>query len=87
MTSTADFKLAEYYSLNIRYRNVCSQYKVLHSEIQKLTSIIKESNVLCLPKTSSYFHQLRLTSLQHNKSKYRTLAFSLRKRINELNRF
>ena len=70
--------------LKRRYRNVYREYKQLNSEISLLTSRIDDSKLLCLPKTSKYFHQLRLSSLRNNKNEFRNLAIQIKKRINEL---
>ncbi len=70
--------------LKRRYRNVYREYKQLKSEISLLTSRIDDSKLLCLPKTSKYFHQLRLSSLRNNKNEFRNLAIQIKKIINEL---
>ena len=69
--------------LKRRYRNVYREYKQLNSEISLLTSRIDDSKLLCLPKTSKYYHQLRLSSLRNNKNEFRNLAIQIKKRINE----
>ena len=70
MNTGSMFECTDINILKRRYRNVYREYKQLNSEISLLTSRIDDSKLLCLPKTSKYYHQLRLSSLRNNKNEF-----------------
>ena len=84
MNTRSIFECNDINVLKRRYKNVYKQYRQLNSEITILSSRIDESKILCLPKTSKYFHDLRLSTLRNNRNEFSNLAKSIKKRIHEL---
>ena len=68
-----------------RFNNTRKQVLLLNIEIRTLNTIIETASNSCLPKTSAYFHRLRLSCLQATRTKFLDLAVSLKNRVLLLN--
>ena len=84
MNTRSIFECKDIAVLKIRYKIVLKQYKLLNNEVQLLTSRIANTHISCLPRTSAYFHELRLSSLRNNRSTFLNLAISIENKIIEM---